>query len=116
MKGIVLVRSGIINVKMRSSLFHEYNIQRLYPGCSYGTYAFFVDEESSSRQSKFTLQAVSPGDYFFIKYNSLNLLGLYDEKMRNIINFYKDKVSHNGVPTCDFKVYRKERNLQEIFV
>jgi hypothetical protein len=49
MRGIVLVRSGIINVKMRSSLFHEYNIQRLYPGCSYGTYAFFVDEESSSR-------------------------------------------------------------------
>ena len=45
-KGIYLVRSGIINVKMRSSLFQEYNIQRLYPGCSYGSYALFVDEES----------------------------------------------------------------------
>ena len=59
---------------MRSSLFKEFNIQRLYPGCSYGTYAFFVDEESNSRLSKFTLQAVSPGDYFFISYFLLNQL------------------------------------------
>ena len=74
-KGIYLVRSGIINVKMRSSLFQEYNLQRLYPGCSYGSYALFVDEESQLRQSKYTLQALSPGDYFLIKYNLLNLLG-----------------------------------------
>jgi hypothetical protein len=116
LKGIYLVRSGIINVKMRSSLFSEYNLQRLYPGCSYGTYAFFVDDDSSSRQSKFTLQAVSPGDYYFIKYSSLNLLGMYDETMRCIFDHYKSKVSRSGVPTCDFKVYRKERNLSEIFV
>jgi len=116
LKGIYLIRSGIVNVKMRSSLFREYNFQRLYPGCSFGTYAFFVDEDSSSRLSKFTLQAVSPGDYFFVKYSLLTLMGQYDETMKNLIDHYRELVKRNGVPTCDFKVYRKERNLQEIFL
>ena len=101
---------------MRSSLFQEYNIQRLYPGCSYGTYAFFVDEESSSRLSKYTLQAVSPGDFFFIRYNLLNLLGQYDDTLKRIIDHYHKKVRLSGIPLCDFKVYRKERDLREIFV
>ena len=41
---------------------------------------------------------------------------MYDETMRHILDHYRIKVSRSGVPTCDFKVYRKERNLQEIFV
>ena len=47
LKGIYLIRSGIVNVLMRSSLIDEYNFQRIYPGCSYGTYSFFVDDEST---------------------------------------------------------------------
>ena len=101
---------------MRSSLFQEYNIQRLYPGCSYGSYALFVDEESQLRNSKYTLQALSPGDYFLIKYSLLSLLGQYDETMKSIIEHYREWVRTNGIPACDFKVYRKERNLKEIFV
>ena len=49
LKGIYLIRSGLINVKLRSSLFKQYSIQRLYPGCSYGTYTYFADEESSQK-------------------------------------------------------------------
>ena len=59
---------------------------------------------------------MSPGDYFFIKYSLLSLMGQYDETMKALIEHYRDVVKKNGVPTCDFKIYRKERNLQEIFV
>lgn len=116
LRGIFLIRSGIVNVKMRSSLFQEYNIQRLYPGCSYGTYAFFVDNESQKKRSKFTLQAISPGDYFFIKYSLLSLLSQYDDTMKRICEVYTYRVRLHGTPWCDFKVFRKERNLNEIFL
>lgn len=43
-------------------------------------------------------------------------MGQYDETMKNLIEHYREVVKKNGVPTCDFKIYRKERNLQEIFV
>ena len=88
LKGIYLVRSGIININMRSSLFQQFNLQRLFPGCSYGTYTFFVDEESTQKRSKFTLQAVSAGDYYFIRYNLLKLLSQYDKTMSAIHQRY----------------------------
>jgi len=88
----------------------------LYPGCSYGTYAFFVDEESTHRESKFTLKAVSPGDYFFISFGLLTLLGQYDETMEAIIEHYTSNARIHGIPACDFKVYRKERDVHEIFI
>ena len=116
LKGIYLIRSGLININMRSSLFQQFNLQRLFPGCSYGTYAFFVDETSKQRKSKFSLQAISAGEYYFIHYNFLELLGEYDQNMKAIIKKYKDRCHHQGIPECDFKVYRKKRNLQEIFV
>ena len=72
MKGIILVRSGIINVIARVSLIHEFLIQELYAKCSYGSYAYFVDEKSKYRKSKFTLQATQAGQYFFIKYSQLD--------------------------------------------
>jgi len=43
-------------------------------------------------------------------------MGQYDETMKNLIDHYRELVKRNGVPTCDFKVYRKERNLQDIFL
>lgn len=79
--GIYLIRSGIIKVKLRTSLFKEFEIQRLYPGCSYGAYAFFADEESSYRESRFSMTAVSPGDYFFISFGLLRQLGQNDATM-----------------------------------
>jgi len=88
----------------------------LYPGCSYGTYTFFVLEDSQQRNSKFTLQAVSPGDYFFIKYSLLELLAQYDKTLNNIFALYRENVKENGLPNCDFKVFRKQRNLEDIFV
>ena len=116
LQGIYLIRSGIINTNMRSSLFQQFNLQRLFPGCSYGTYAFFVDEASKQKRSKFSLQAISAGEYFFIHYNFLSLLGEYDHNMSEIIKEYKNRCKIQGIPECDFKVYRKKRNLQEIFV
>ena len=116
LKGIYLIRSGLININMRSSLFQQFNLQRLFPGCTYGTYAFFVDETSKQKRSKFSLQAISAGEYFFIHYNFLSLLGEYDQNMSEIIKEYTNRCKLQGIPECDFKVYRKKRNLQEIFV
>ena len=62
------------------------------------------------------MRAVSPGDYFFIKYSQLKLLGMHDETMKNIINYYQDKAFKESIPWCDFKIYRKERNLRDIFI
>ena len=59
---------------------------------------------------------MSPGDYFFIRYSQLSLLGQYDQTMKAITEHYLELVRHNGMPMCDFKVYRKERNLHDIFV
>ena len=101
---------------MRSSLFQQFNLQRLFPGCSYGTYTFFVDEESTQKRSKFTLQAVSAGDYYFIRYNLLKLLSQYDKTMSAIHQRYSFLKELYGTPECDFKIYRKRRNLREIFV
>ena len=36
--------------------------------------------------------------------------------MKAITEHYLELVRHNSVPMCDFKVYRKERNLHDIFV
>ena len=44
------------------------------------------------------------------------MLGQYDETMKNIIEHYRAHARTNGTPWCDFKVYRKERNLKDIFV
>ena len=57
MKGIILVRSGVIKIVVRSSLFNVHLIQELYPRCSYGTYAFFVDDKNEHKKSKFSLIA-----------------------------------------------------------
>ena len=116
LKGIYLIRSGLININMRSSLFEQFSLQRLFPGCSYGTYAFFVDESSKHKRSKFSLQAISAGEYFFIRYNFLRHLGKYDQNLKEIIKEYRNRYKHYGIPECDFKVYRRKRNLQEIFV
>ena len=66
--GIYLIRTGCVNLKLRSSLYDEYVIQRLYAGCSYGTYSFFAGKESKGRKSRFTMIAGTAGEYFFIPY------------------------------------------------
>jgi len=43
---IIFIRKGLVDVKIRSSLFEEYTMQRLYPGCSYGSNSFFIDDEN----------------------------------------------------------------------
>ena len=40
MKLIMFIRSGLVDLKMNSSLFEKYIVQRLYPGCSYGGLGF----------------------------------------------------------------------------
>lgn len=68
------------------------------------------------RRSKFTLQAISSGDYFFINYNLLSLLSQYDATMKAIVGKYSKFVKEEGLPECDFKVYREKKNMREIFV
>ena len=69
--------------------------------------------------SKFTIIADTPGEYFFIPYKSLSLLGKTDTQMGKIIErnrqFIKD---HGGVPWCDFKMYRgrKKMDLNLVFM
>ena len=110
--GIYLVRAGSVNLKVRSSLFEEYNLQRLYPGCSYGAYSFFADEESLARKSKFTMAADTMGEYFYIPYSGLDLLGLHDAQMNEIIVRNKHFIrEHGGVPWCDFKASRRNSAL-----
>ena len=36
--------------------------------------------------------------------------------MKNITLYYQEKLFRDSIPWCDFKVYRKERNLHEIFM
>ena len=57
MEGIILMRTGIVNVVTSVSLLDEYLLQELYPKCSYGSYAFFASEDSDNKKSKFTLMA-----------------------------------------------------------
>ena len=36
--------------------------------------------------------------------------------MKNIIDHYTEYVKRHSTPWCDFKVYRRHRNLKDIFV
>lgn len=78
LKGIILVRAGVINVRAQVSLFDSYTIEELYPRCSYGSYAYFADADSKHKNSKFTLEASQPGEYYFIKYSLLDTLAFSD--------------------------------------
>ena len=53
---------------------------------------------------------------FFISYSLLSTLAQYDNTMAALVRKYKALVKQQGVPECDFKVYRKTRNLSEIFL
>ena len=83
--GIYLIRSGFVNLKVRSSLFEEYNLQRLHHGCSFGSYSFFAEDDSFGRKSKFTMTSTEEGEYFFIPYAGLDLLGHHEPEMFDII-------------------------------
>ena len=119
MTGIYLIRTGSVTLKVRSSLYEEYVIQRLYAGCSYGSYSFFAGKDSLGRRSRFTMVADSPGEYFFIPYNALRLIGQHDAQMGEIIAVNKQFIQNNGgVPWCDFKMYRgrKKMDLYLVFM
>ena len=36
--------------------------------------------------------------------------------MKAIIQKYKSNVNENGLPDCDFKVFRQKKNMRDIFV
>lgn len=115
LKGIYLVRSGVINVKVRVALFEDYIIQELYPRCSYGTYAFFAKNNSINKKSRFTLQAAKPCEYFFISYDLLDRLSRTDKSMSKIMKHYRKRIDERGFPWCDFKIFHKSRILSELF-
>ena len=70
-----------MDVKIRSSLFEEYTMQRLYPGCSYGANTFFVDDENEMKLGRFRLVASTNGDYLKLNYSELAVLGNQDPVM-----------------------------------
>ena len=36
--------------------------------------------------------------------------------MDNIYHYYREHICHDGIPWCDFKLYRKKRDLKEIYM
>ena len=58
------------------------------------------------------MAASTRGEYFYIPYAGLALLGHHDAQMKEIITRNKQFIRENGgVPWCDFKVSRKNSAL-----
>ena len=88
LEGIYIFRSGIVNGLIRTSLFRQYEIQKFYPGCTYGALTFFAPTDSVRSVSKFTLKALTPGEYFFIKYSQLKILAQSYPEFDKILQLY----------------------------
>jgi CRP-like cAMP-binding protein len=117
---ILIIQNGLIDLTFKTSLIETNCIQRLYPGCTYGSQTFFVDEESDYRLSKFSLVALTDGSYLSLAYQALFQIGIVDERMTDLVTKYRAQVNEFGFPLCDFQLYRvdvhKKRKASEIFI
>lgn len=82
---IYIIQQGYVDVNIKTSIFESFCFQRLYPGCVFGSHAFFVDEESDSRSNKFTLTAETDGSYISLSYKELFSIVTVEEKMIDLI-------------------------------
>ena len=117
---VLIIQNGFLNLTFKTSLIETSCIQKLYPGCAYGSFTFFVDEESDNRHSKFKLTANTDGSYLTLSYQSLFSIAIVDDKMNDLIIKYRLLLLEDGFPLCDFNLFRlnsqPRRNVREIFV
>lgn len=92
----------------------------MHSGDTYGSFTFFVDEESDNRHSKFNLIAQTDVSFLSLSYQALFSIGIVDEKMTDLIAKYRLHMMEHGFPLCDFILDRPENarrmNAKETFV
>ena len=109
---IMFIRSGLIDLKLNSSLFEKYVVQRLHPGCSYGATSFLLKEKK--RLHKFLVISATCGEYLQLAYKDMKLW-LPGEKTAKIFANLKRELIDDGPPLCDFRIYRRKRDLKVMF-
>jgi len=116
----LIIQNGSIDLTFKTSLIETSCIQRLNSGDTYGSYTFFVDEESENRHSKFNLIAQTDVSYLSLTYQALFSISIVDEKMNDLIAKYRLYLIENGFPLCDFIIDRpkviKKFNVKDTFV
>ena len=120
LKEVIIIQSGQIDLTFKTSLIETSCIQRLHSGDTYGSYTFFIDEESDNRHSKFNLIAQTDVSFLSLSYQALFSIGIVDEKMTDLIAKYRCQMQEQGFPLCDFILDRpdssKKLNVRETFV
>jgi CRP-like cAMP-binding protein len=120
LKEVIIIQSGQIDLTFKTTLIETSCIQRLHSGDTYGSYTFFIDEESDNRHSKFNLIAQTDVSFLSLSYQALFSIGIVDEKMTDLIAKYRCQMQEQGFPLCDFILDRpdssKKLNVRETFV
>lgn len=74
LESILLVRSGTLDCRVRTSLHEEMTVQTLFSGCSYGTNTYHINEDSEDRMSRFKIIVTKRGELLQLKYDALKNL------------------------------------------
>ena len=64
--------------------------------------AFFADEGSEKRQSRYQVVAPVDGTYILISYKDLLYIACHDHRMMAVILDVKEWLAKNKFPKCDF--------------
>ena len=101
---MIIVKSGYIDVMIQTAINKKYVLQRLYPGCSYGSLCFFTEDNSENRLNKFEVVGATAGTYIKLTFKDLLYIAIHNETMMRLMLRLRRlmNIGDEIFPLCDF--------------